>query len=418
MGLVTRRPLLRIAAVLTASVLLLSGLSSVETPRAQAVDLSRFNPGLIITDRNFTDWSSMNAASIQAFLDARNPSCRPGNDGTPCLRAAVFDTWTRPADNRCRGTYVGAARESAATIIAKVAQACEISPKVLLVLLQKEQSLVTATGTSLTASRYRSATGFGCPDTAPCDAQYYGFYNQVYHAAWQFRNYTLYPERYNHRAGVVNNIRFHPNAACGSSPVRIQNQSTANLYNYTPYQPNAASLAAGSGTGDACSSYGNRNFYRFYTDWFGRPDAGDPIGAVESITATMSSITVSGWAIDPATNVSNQVHIYVSSVGYAVNANLPRPDVGAVFGMGPERGFSATFPASPGRHAVCTYSIGVERPQVTLLGCRTVDVVNRPPMGVIDAVAINEGQLTVAGWAFDPDSPGSTDVHVYVNGVG
>jgi uncharacterized protein with LGFP repeats len=34
-------------------------------------------------------------------------------------------------------------------------------------------------------------------------------------------------------------------------------------------RPNAASLAAGRGTGDSCSSYGNRNFWGYFTDWFG-----------------------------------------------------------------------------------------------------------------------------------------------------
>ena len=46
---------------------------------------------------------------------------------------------------------------------------------------------------------------------------------------------------------------------CGTSSVYIQNQATAGLYNYTPYQPNAAALANLYGTGDSCSAYGNRN---------------------------------------------------------------------------------------------------------------------------------------------------------------
>jgi uncharacterized protein with LGFP repeats len=51
--------------------------------------------------------------------------------------------------------------------------------------------------------------------------------------------------------------------------VFIYNQATAGLYNYTPYQPNAAALRAGYGSGDDCSAYGNRNFYSYFTDWFG-----------------------------------------------------------------------------------------------------------------------------------------------------
>src|SRR5690606_8182666 len=40
------------------------------------------------------------------------------------------------------------------------------------------------------------------------------------------------------------------------------------LYNYTPYQPNAAALSAGWGTAP-CGAYGNRNFYLYFTGWFG-----------------------------------------------------------------------------------------------------------------------------------------------------
>jgi hypothetical protein len=65
------------------------------------------------------------------------------------------------------------------------------------------------------------------------------------------------------------NIQYNPNAGCGSGTVYIQNQATAGLYNYTPYQPNPAALNNLYGTGDGCSAYGNRNFWRMFNDWFG-----------------------------------------------------------------------------------------------------------------------------------------------------
>jgi hypothetical protein len=49
----------------------------------------------------------------------------------------------------------------------------------------------------------------------------------------------------------------------------IENSATAALYNYTPYQPNQAALNNLYGTGDGCSAYGNRNFWRIFNDWFG-----------------------------------------------------------------------------------------------------------------------------------------------------
>jgi uncharacterized protein with LGFP repeats len=235
--------------------------------RAQAADTSQFRAGNIITDQLFFDGSAMSASAVQTFLNVRNPSCVDGP--MPCLKRYTQTTPTRAGSPSCPGTYVGATSETAATIIAKVGQACGISQRVLLVVLQKEEGLVTASGSSLSTTRYRSAMGFGCPDTAACDSTYYGFFNQMYAAASQYRRYASNPTYYSHRAGMTNNVRYNPDASCGSSPVYIANQATAGLYNYTPYQPDAAALAAGVGSGDYCSAYGNRNFWIYFTNWFG-----------------------------------------------------------------------------------------------------------------------------------------------------
>lgn len=239
-------------------------------PVANAADLTRFDPGNIVSDAVMYDGNDLSAAAAQSVLDTRGSRCVASSAGVPCLKDFRMATTNKAADDRCSG-YTGRASESAAEIITNVARACGISSRSLIVMLQKEQGLVTASGASLTSRRYEIAMGFGCPDTAPCDQQYYGFFNQVFRAAWQLETYRLFPNRYGHRAGVVNNVRFHPNAACGTSPVLIQNAATAGLYNYTPYQPNASALAAGYGNGDSCASYGNRNFYQFFVDWFGSP---------------------------------------------------------------------------------------------------------------------------------------------------
>ncbi|WP_414171167.1 hypothetical protein [Clavibacter tessellarius] len=126
--------------------------------------------------------------------------------------------------------------------------------------------------------------GYGCPDTAACDSLYYGFFNQVYNAAHQFKVYQSTPTRWNYQAGRSNRILWHPNADCGSSQVTIRNQATAGLYIYTPYQPNAAALRNLYGTGDSCSSHGNRNFWRLYTDWFGSTSDGPVSSFVKTAT--------------------------------------------------------------------------------------------------------------------------------------
>lgn len=233
-----------------------------------------FTPGLIISDANMFDSSSMNAASIQAFLQARNPSCRDGADGTPCL--SRYRVTTQTMDTPYCAPYSGASNETAASVIDKSARACGINPKVLLVMLQKEQGLVTASGAALQSNdpdlgRYDKALGYACPDSARCSPSYRGFAKQLYHAASRLVEYGARPEAFRYRAGATSAIAYHPDAACGSSQVYLENRATAALYNYTPYQPNAAALANMNGSGDSCSAYGNRNFWRIYKDWFGDP---------------------------------------------------------------------------------------------------------------------------------------------------
>ncbi len=136
-------------------------------------------------------------------------------------------------------------------------------------MLQKEQHLVTATAP--TDFQIRAAMGLSCPDDANCDPAYAGFFNQVYGAARRYRYYLNHPDDYAYHAGRFNYVQYSPIPSCGGSQVYIENNATALLYVYTPYQPNQAALEAGTGEGDACSSYGNRNFSLIYTDWFGNP---------------------------------------------------------------------------------------------------------------------------------------------------
>lgn len=232
------------------------------------LDGADFDPGDIISDAEFFDSDALGPVTVQAFLSVRARDCSA--DST-CLADYVETTRTIPADPTC-DEYVGRVDESAATIISRVGSACGVNPAALLTLLQKEQSLVT--DTAPTERQYRSATGYGCPDTADCDSDYYGFFNQVYNAASQFRRYTNpagTEQRFTwYPVGETTDVRFSPDPACGAAPVLIENAATAGLYYYTPYQPNEAALANIYGSGDACSAYGNRNFWRIHEGWFGR----------------------------------------------------------------------------------------------------------------------------------------------------
>lgn len=236
-------------------------------PAATAADGKDFQAGNIITDEIFFDGRAMTRKQIQQFLREQTPQCQTLTNRLPCLKNYRMTTPDRPKDAYCK-RYKGAKNERASRIIAKVAKACDVSPKALLVLLQKEQSLVTSLAP--THYQYERATGFACPDSAPCDEQYFGFFNQVYHAARQYQRYAD-PALFSWRPLGKNQLLYHPDSSrnCGTVTVDIKNQATRGLYIYTPYVPNAAALDNMYGTGDRCSSYGNRNFWRGFIDWFG-----------------------------------------------------------------------------------------------------------------------------------------------------
>jgi hypothetical protein len=166
---------------------------------------------------------------------------------------------------------------SAAEIIKRASDSYGINPKVLLVLIQKESIGPLLTDTWPLPNQYKSVVGYACPDTAPCDAKYAGFYNQIMNAAYQFKYYKDHAHDknqygnyiYRHQPYNTVDLRYNPNVSCGSTPTRMDNYATSGLYNYTPYQPNQAALNNMYGTGDNCSAYGNRNFWRLFNDWFG-----------------------------------------------------------------------------------------------------------------------------------------------------
>ena len=241
------------------------------TDEVEAANLVNFDPGYIISDYQMSRYNAMTELEIQAFLTSKNPCNNTSqssyeylterypnlkwhfeNGHFVCLSEELFGD----------GEIIGEG-ETAAHIIWQAAQDYQINPQVLIVLLQKEQGLITDTYPN--SRQYRAATGYGCPDTAACSEKYYGFKNQVRNAAGMFRavlngGWTNYPLGENY-------IQYNPNKDCGGSVVNVRSLATSALYRYTPYQPNEGALAAGYGTA-YCGSYGNRNFYHYFEDWF------------------------------------------------------------------------------------------------------------------------------------------------------
>ena len=254
-------------------------LPTASPPAEAAPPGSAFDPGLIISDSVFFDFGSMTVEEIQAFLDSRVVDCRATDTAIDCLKNYRINIPETPATEPEQVGPCSAIpakdQATAAEVIHAIANACGINPKVLIVTLQKEQGLVTST--KPTEYMYRAAMGFGCPDSDPaiCGKVFVGLFNQLYRAARQFQWYGNPEGSFTYwKPGRPVAMRYHPRSSCGTKSFVLQNQATANLYYYTPYTPNDAALNNLYGSGDSCSAYGNRNFWRFFHDWFGSPIGG------------------------------------------------------------------------------------------------------------------------------------------------
>lgn len=236
-------------------------------PKSPPLDSTGFNPALIISNINFYQADTMNTHQIQAFLEDWGQGCRDGKE--KCLKNYRVDLPAFNADDYCPWEIEAKAQATAAEIIAATARACQINPQVILVTLQKEQSLITASSNNLTKQRYDSAMGYYCLDHADCNVEYSGFVKQVYYATRQFRIYRQEPQKFGYRAGKTSGIKYGPNSGCGTATVTIANDATAALYNYTPYLPTERAKQWQTST---CDQAGNLNFYAFFKAWFGEPN--------------------------------------------------------------------------------------------------------------------------------------------------
>ena len=273
-----------LVGLLTAS-LSLAGIVATEAP-SFALNASTFDPGWIISDSVFYDWGTMDAEDIQKFLNARVATCTDDDGGPKCIKNyredvvgsyAIRGSLHNYADRIC-ADIPAANNLTAAQIIAKVAVACKINPRVLIVTLQKEQGLIGSADP--TTYMYKAAMGYGCPDSAPeiCGQDSNSksrLFWQLYRAAWQLRWYGDPRGSFTYlKPGKIISMGYNPKSSCGKKSFKLKSQATANLYYYTPYVPNKAALDNLWGSGDGCSAYGNRNFWRQFWTWFGSPVAG------------------------------------------------------------------------------------------------------------------------------------------------
>lgn len=185
-----------------------------------------FDPNFLISDWDLTNPFAMGLNEVQSFLD----------------RGALAKYKTED--------WQGVSR-FAADIIVRAAQQNSVSPKFLLVLLQKEQSLIE--DDSPTDRQLDWATGYAvcdnCSKDDPAIQRWKGFGKQVNSAAMQFSDGYL--------ADIASvgstQGKYGPGleVQIDTTIVKPENAATAALYAYTPH------------------IHGNANFVAIWDRWFG-----------------------------------------------------------------------------------------------------------------------------------------------------
>jgi len=247
---------------ITASLALITPLKAkaVDTSLTEYLNNQHYNN--LVSDSDFTAYNSMSVQDIQSFLVAKGGY----------LASATPDQLGSGANGRNAAQIIyDAAHASypAAQGMGIDESTGTISPKAIIITLQKEQSLITTAGYSQSALDH--AMGYGCPDSGGCDPKYLGFSNQVGWGAWQLRY------RYNVPASPF--IAGHVTSIAdwdGTRSVYFSNASTASLFRYTPH-----------------TYYGNYNFWRLGIEWFsfgiGSGSGGSGVNDTSSVTARFYS---------------------------------------------------------------------------------------------------------------------------------
>ncbi len=188
---------------------------------------AEFDPNYILSDAELTDRNAMDLNQIQSFLE----------------RGSLAEYQAPDWEGRTR---------YAADIIWRAAQQHFINPRFLLVLLQKEQSLVE--DPDPTQKQLDWATGYAVCDSCSMNdgsiSRWQGFGKQINSAAMQFtEGYMVDIEEYGVTAG-----KYGPGVAAtiDGTIVTPENAATAAMYAYTPHL------------------HGNENFVKIWDRWFGK----------------------------------------------------------------------------------------------------------------------------------------------------
>lgn len=136
-----------------------------------------------------------------------------------------------------------------------------------------------------------------------------------------------------------------------------------------------------------------------------------PVGTLESATATGNLVHLKGWAYDPdQTATSIRVVVYQDNKALTVvTANVSRPDVNAARHITGNHGFSLTLAASNGTHNYKCYAMNVGGGSGNpLIGVHNVAVnPGSPPTGSLESATATGNEVLLTGWAYDRDEPGT-----------
>jgi len=228
-------------------------------------------PNLIISDSNMRADYSMSAAEVQAFLNTKEGP----------LKSMSF------------ARHDGGAVAPASVLIWEACQAWGISPRVMLTMLQKEQSLIDNPIMPNTLQyRFDWAVGMGVPESSPRHYQFQGFGNQVWYGARSLDRYGELRLDFDNKywvyypTGKAWTPGYTAQMPSGAVPVNI---STWKLYVYNP------------------SLTGNSNFYKIYLRYFGDPATG----------FSFTPITGPAGSVYRFYNAGLGTHFYTSSVDEA-----------------------------------------------------------------------------------------------------
>jgi len=182
--------------------------------------LASFDPNYLLPDYELIDWQAMDYREIEDFL---------------LRRGSILASYVDPVT-----------RQIPAQVIFDSAVVYRVNPKVILTLLQKEQSLIDDPLPS--QDQYTWATGFAicdsCSKSDPALQIYRGFTTQVDRAAWRLRYYLDYPDEFKFKTGGTYLI--------DGISVTMTNDATRALYTYTPHL------------------HGNQNFVEIWKRWFAK----------------------------------------------------------------------------------------------------------------------------------------------------